>query len=138
MIGQLGVLGVLAAGRLATGQGAGAWTVTPPRATVGDTVWVERVVGAPVGWRVRAAPFEGGEAVEGLADPAIDRVGGGWRVRYALVAWVPGNRRVTLPPLWRLGPDGRADSLPGGAAELVLASVLPDTGGGPEPRPALA
>jgi hypothetical protein len=34
-----------------------------------------------------------------------------------------------------LGPDGRADSIPGGTAQFALVSVLPDTTS--EPKPAL-
>jgi hypothetical protein len=44
---------------------------------------------------------------------------------------------VTMPPVWRLGPDGSADSVPGGAATVRVVSVLPDTAGRPAPKPAL-
>src|SRR5205807_1860737 len=39
-----------------------------------------------------------------------------------------------LPPLWRIGPDGRTDSSAGGAASFAVASVLPDTLKAPDPR----
>ena len=58
----------------------------------------------------------------------------GWVVRYPVVAWSPGPHRVELPPIWRLGPDGRADSTTGGVATLSVASVLPDTLRRPEPK----
>src|SRR5205823_2239876 len=54
--------------------------------------------------------------------------------RYGVAVWTPGNHTLTLPPLWRLGPDGRSDSSAGGAASIVVASVIPDTLKGPDPR----
>jgi hypothetical protein len=42
-----------------------------------------------------------------------------------------------MPPLWRLGPDGTADSLPGGTASFRVASVIPDSVKTPAPQPAL-
>jgi hypothetical protein len=133
---RFAVLGVLASWRLATGSGevwGQDWVAIPPRATVGDTVWVERIVGAPVGWRVRADRFDATARVEPLADPTVERAAGGWRVRYAVAAWTPGGHAVTLPPIWLLAPDGRADSLAGGVARFELASVLPDTATAPQP-----
>jgi len=32
-----------------------------------------------------------------------------------------------MPPLWRLGPDGSADSIAGGTATVRVASVIPDS-----------
>lgn len=121
----------------------------PARPTVGDTIWIARLLDAPPGWRVRAGKLDaggggGGSDVEPLADPEVLRAGGGggaggggWVVRYSLVAWAPGRHTVTLPPLWKLGPDGTADSVAGGTVTLVLASVIPDSVTGPEPRPSL-
>lgn len=138
-------LGVLASWRLAAGQG-GDWVTLPARPTVGDTIWIARLVEAPPGWRVRAGRLEAGgggggsgSEIEPLADPEVLRAerGGGWLVRYAVVAWAPGSQTVMLPPLWKLGPDGATDSVPGGTVTLVLASVIPDTVAGPEPRPSL-
>src|SRR3989442_12936568 len=45
---------------------------------------------------------------------------------------------MTLPPVWRVGPDGRADSVAGGVAHFLVGSVIPDTVRGPQPRGALA
>src|SRR5439155_28308 len=45
---------------------------------------------------------------------------------------------LTLPPVWRLAPDGRADSVAGGVANFFVQSVIPDTIRGPQPRGALA
>jgi hypothetical protein len=132
MTAGLVLLGFVACWRLATGQGGG-WVATPSRATVGDTVWLARVVGAPVGWRVRADRLEASEWVEALADPSVELAARGWRIRYAVVAWAPGVHAVRLPPVWLLGPGGRADSIAGGTARLEIASVLPDTAASPQP-----
>src|SRR5207247_1656755 len=69
-----------------------------------------------------------------LGDPPVLRSPTGWVLRYPVVAWSPGPHRLELPPIWRLGPDGRADSTTGGAATLSVASVLPDTLRRPEPK----
>jgi hypothetical protein len=105
---------------------------------VGDTIWLQRVLAAPSGWRVRAGKLEVTGPVEPLGAPAVRRTEAGWLVRYAVVAWAPGSRSVALPPLWRLGPDGRADSLPGGTAAFTVRSVVPDTIPRPEPKGAMA
>jgi len=55
-------------------QGAsGGWTATPARPTVGDTVWLERQVVVPAGWRVRAGRLEATEVVESLGEPSVRR-----------------------------------------------------------------
>ncbi len=101
---------------------------------MGDTVWLERAVDAPPGWRVRAGKLEATAEIEPLGDPAVLRSSDGWLVRYPVVAWSPGAQRLELPPIWRLGPDGRADSTAGGVATFSVASVLPDTVPLPEPK----
>jgi hypothetical protein len=133
MIARLAVLGVLASGRLAPGQGD-AWEITPARPTVGDTIWLQRSISVPGGWQVRAGKLEPTAEIEPLGDPAVLRSPDGWVVRYPVVAWAPGTHRVALPPVWRLGPDGRADSLAGGAARIDVTSVLPDTTPAPQPK----
>ncbi|HEX4574153.1 MAG TPA: hypothetical protein VH158_03420 [Gemmatimonadales bacterium] len=122
----------LAWARVAVAQG-GPWVVTPARPTVGDTVWLERAIAVPPGWRVRAARLEVTADLEPLGDPAVLASATGWVVRYPVVAWTPGAHRLAVPPVWRLGPDGRADSTPGGTASVTVGSVLPDTAR-PEPR----
>jgi len=119
-------------------QQAGGWAAIPARPTVGDTIWLERTVAAPPGWRVRTAKLDPGPTTEPLGDPAVVRVAGAWTVRYPVVAWVPGVIAVDMPPLWRLGPDGTADSLAGGTATFRVASVIPDSVPAPAPQPALA
>ena len=111
----------------------GPWVASPARPTVGDTVWLSRQVTAPPGWRVRAGKLDAGEEIEPLSNPAVLRAVGGWVVRYAVVAWSPGAHEVALPPLWRLAPDGRTDSLPGGVARIEVRAVIPDSVAHPKP-----
>ena len=118
--------------------GSGGWTATPARPTVGDTVWLERQVVVPAGWRVRAGRLEATEVVGALGEPSVRRGREGWLVRYPIVAWTPGAHTLVLPPIWELRPDGRADSVSGGAAGFFVQSVIPDSVLGPEPRGALA
>src|SRR5207244_9907096 len=118
------VLSVVASWRRGTAQTA-TWSASPPGPTVGDTIWLERAIAVPTGWQVRAGKLDATEGVEPLADPAVLRSAGGWVVRYAVVAWKPGVHKLGLPPLWLLGPDGRADSTAGGTTGLSVASVIP-------------
>jgi hypothetical protein len=116
----------------------GGWTVAPSRASVGDTVWLERRFTLPAGWLVRPGKLQSSDDVEALADPVVTRRGGDWVVRYPVAAWAPGAHTVLLPSVWRLGPQAQADSVPGGTATFVLASVIPESVTAPVPRPALA
>jgi hypothetical protein len=59
-------------------------------------------------------------------------------LRYPVVAWTTGAHSIDLPPVWRLAPDGRTDSLPGGTAQFVVRSVIPDSVKQPQPRSAIA
>lgn len=115
-----------------------AWVAVTAQPTVGDTIWLARTVPAAPGWRVRVAKLDPGPLVEPLGDPVVVRAEGGWSVRYPVVAWAPGVLATDMPPLWRLGPDGSADSLPGGTATFRVASVIPDSVRAPAPRAALA
>jgi len=131
------VLAVTASWRCATGQGGG-WVASPSHPTVGDTVWLVRQITAPPGWRVRAGKLDDGEEVEPLGAPSVLRAVGGWLVRYPVVAWSPGPHQIALPPVWRLAPDGRTDSLPGGVAWLDVRGVIPDSVSHPAPQGAIA
>jgi len=133
----LAILGVVASWRRGTAQTA-TWTASPPAPTVGDTIWLERALAVPSGWQVRAGKLEATEAIEPLADPAVRRSPGGWVVRYAVVAWKPGAHKLALPPLWLLGPDGRADSTAGGTTSFGVTSVIPDSLRSPSPQGLLA
>jgi len=127
------------AARVTAAQGV-EWTATPAGPTVGDTVWLERVVNAPAGWRVRAGKFVPTSDVEPLADAGVLRANatGGWLVRYPVALWTPGGHTIALPPVWRLGPNGETDSLAGGHARVEVRSVIPDSVRQPEPRGAIA
>ncbi len=131
------LIGVLTPERQVSGQHDG-WMVQPARPTVGDTVWLERRFPLPAGWRLRPGRLAGSGVVEALGEPIMERSGADWIVRYPVTAWSPGPHAVTLPPVWRLGPDGQADSLAGGTAAFTLRSVIPDSVTAPTPRPGLA
>jgi hypothetical protein len=133
MTGRLGLGLALLGGSLAAQEPL--WTVRPAAPTVGDTVVVSRRVATPDGWRLRAGKFESTEAVDALAEPMVQRDSGGWEVTYLLVAWVPGQQVVGLPPVWRLGPDGATDSLGGADVTVRVRSVLGDD---PHPQPEAA
>jgi hypothetical protein len=133
----LGVLAALPPCRRAAGQGGG-WDAYPANPTVGDTIWLVRALTVPAGWQVRAGKLEPTEDVEPLTEPSVRGVAGAWVVRYALAAWKPGAHRLALPPIWRLGPDGGADSTAGGVATFSVASVIPDSVKNPTPQGALA
>src|SRR5437899_3360388 len=134
---RLVCLGIVASWRLATGQGGG-WSVTPAAPTVGDTIRLERAFPLRDGWQVRAGKLDATDAVEPLADAAVLRSADGWVVRYVVVAWKPGVHKLALPPLWLLGPDGRADSTAGGTTTFRVASVIPDSLRSPSPEGSLA
>ena len=135
-----GIFWAVVAGWVQGPPAAHVWTArsATAQATVGDTVWLERRFALPGGWRLRPGRLGSDDAVEALADPVVLRDGGEWVVRYPVAAWTPGPHTVTLPPVWRLGPDAQADSISGGTASFVLATVIPDSLKHPEPRPALA
>jgi hypothetical protein len=117
---------------------AGGWSAVPNAPTVGDTIRLERTIAAPAGWRVRAGRLPSGAVAEPLGDAVILATGsGGWMIRYDVVAWAPGEIALDMPQLWRLGPDGNADSLAGGTATFRVASVIPDTVRSPAPQPSL-
>lgn len=115
------------------------WTTRPAHPSVGDTVWIAGVVDAPAGWTVRPGALPADGDVAPLGDPLVRAAGGGrWDIEYPVAAWVTGDRTVTLPPVWRLGPGGAADSVPGGTVTFTVRSVLTaDTGTAAAPKPPL-
>ena len=116
---------------------AGAWTAAPSAPTVGDTIQLERAVTAPPGWRVRAGKLGSATVAEPLGDAVVLATANGWIVRYDVVAWTPGDVSLDMPAIWRLGPDGTADSLSGETAVFHVASVIPDSVRNPLPQPAI-
>lgn len=117
----------------------GGWTAAPRQPTVGDTIRLERAFAAPAGWRVRAGKLQSSTLAEPLGDAVVlaSATPGEWLVRYTIVAWRPGAVALDMPPVWRLGPDGTADSAAGGTAAFHVASVIPDSVKAPAPQPAL-
>ena len=115
------------------------WTAAPDQPTVGDTIRLERSISASPGWRIRAGQLAATAAAEPLGDALVLATANpnGWIVRYTVVAWTPGSITVEMPPVWRLGPDGAADSLAGGSATFRVASVIPDSVKSPAPQPSL-
>ena len=120
-------------------QAGDGWAVAPSRPTVGDTIRLERTVSALPGWRIRAGRLSSGSVAEPLSDAVVlaTSTPGQWVVRYAIVAWAPGPTTLEMPALWRLGPDGSVDSVPGGSATFRVASVIPDSVKSPGPQPAV-
>jgi Ca-activated chloride channel family protein len=104
---------------------------------VGDTVWLAREVRVPAGWHVRAGKLDESGAIGSLGDAGMLRAPDGWVIRYPVV-WTTGMHTVLLPPVWRLAPDGHTDSLPGGAVQVDVRSVIPDSVKQPQPRSAIA
>ena len=100
-----------------------------PGPTVGDTVWVTRIVRVPPGAVLRPAPWpDDAEAVvQPLGAPLTQRHGDSVEIRYPLVAWAPGEHRLEIPGPAILGPGAAADSLPAEPVTLFIASVLPDS-----------
>ncbi len=131
-LGVLLVLAVVPSWRRVVGQsGVGEWLTSPARPTVGDTIWLSREAVAPRGWRLRPGKLESTGQVEPLGDAAVLRAPGGWVIRYPVVVWSPGAHQVALPPVWRLAPDGRTDSLPGDSVahpepKAFLGPLRPD------------
>ncbi len=120
-------------------QAGDGWAVAPSRPTVGDTIRLERTVFALPGWRIRAGRLSSGSVAEPLSDAVVlaTSTSGQWVVRYTIVAWAPGPAALEMPALWRLGPDGSVDSVPGGSAMFRVASVIPDSVKSPGPQPAV-
>jgi hypothetical protein len=110
------------------------WVVSPDAPTVGDTIWLVRVVTLGADWRLKAGPFENQGDVAPLGDPLLASGTGGDTVRYPVVAWTAGPHRFRLPTLWLVGSGGRTDSLPGGTADVTVRSVLPSGGARPSPK----
>jgi hypothetical protein len=122
-VARSAVLSVALSWQVAAAQ-AGAWAVSPPRPTVGDTVWVARHVTVPAAWRVRAGKFEDADEVGSLGDAAVLRAPDGWVIRYPVVVWVTGGRTIAMPPggAWR---RMAAPTRSGGTVRLDVPASFP-------------
>lgn len=100
-----------------------------PAPTVGDTVWVARTVRVPPGAVLRPAPWpdDADAVVQPLGPPVLRRHGDSVDIRYALVAWAPGEHRLDIPGPALLGPGAATDSLPAQPVTLFIATVIPDS-----------
>jgi hypothetical protein len=95
--------------------------------TVGDTIWLERVVETPAGAEVHAAQWTPAEPMGLLGHPLIHRQGNQTVVSYPAVAWRAGKIQVDIPGPIVIRPDGTTDSLPVESRTLNIISVLPDS-----------
>jgi hypothetical protein len=111
-------------------QGGG-WTVRPPAPTVGDTVWIERVVPAPVGAVGRPRLLPGDDLVEPLRAPEVTAAAGGLVVRYTVAFFAPGRHAISMPALEVVHPDGEVELVLGDTALADVRAVLTDTAGPP-------
>jgi hypothetical protein len=93
--------------------------------TVGDTIWVRRLVAAPPGRAVRAAEWAPTDAVEVLGRPRVVMRGDSVEVAYPVTVWAPGAHVVRVPGPLVVGADGRVDSLPPATVTLTAGTVLP-------------
>lgn len=109
--------------------------------TVGDTVWLSRLVRVPPGYVVRAADWEPDEPVELLGRPQIVSRGDSAQISYPVVVWRPGRHLIEVPGPLLLGSGGTVDSLGGEPVHLAVRSVLPavprDSVLRPQPRAAV-
>lgn len=93
--------------------------------TVGDTVWITRVVAVPPDGAVRPSPWAPEGAVEALGPPRITPRGDSVEIAYPAVAWIAGQHAVQVPGPLLLLAGGGVDSLPAQQVTLTIASVLP-------------
>jgi hypothetical protein len=112
-----------------------------PAPTVGDTVWLSRIVALPPGHVVRAADWEPADPIEVLGHPRVVVTGDSAEIAYPVVVWQPGQLIIELPGPLLLGPGGTVDSLAGEKVRLDVRSVLPPVRGdsaiAPQPQAGL-
>ena len=96
-----------------------------PPPTVGDTVWVERVLGDVGGAVVRPQPWSLGALGEQLGPALVLQGARGVTVRYPLVLWYPGDHTLTMPGPVLVKRDGSSDTLKASTHKVSLQSVLP-------------
>src|SRR6185503_12150963 len=109
-----------------------------PAPTVGDTVWVARMVAVPAGATLRPADWDAPEPIERLGAPVVAARGDSTEVAYPIVVWRAGPLTVDIPGPLVLRAGGPIDSLPPLSVSLRIASVLPavpqDSVLAPQPR----
>src|SRR5207248_2930539 len=129
---------------LALLQGTGGWTAAPTAPTVGDTIWLSRLVAVDPAWRVRAGRLDATQDVEPLGDAVVVRAAGGWLVRYPVVMWTPRRHDLPAPaPITREADVADAHWLAAGEPKAVAARAAARlraavAGAVPEAHPALS
>lgn len=93
--------------------------------TVGDTVWIERVVGDLGTAILRPQPWALGSLGEQLGPAEVVQGARGGVVRYALVLWYPGDQVLSMPGPVLVRRDGSSDTLAVSAYRVRVLSVLP-------------
>ena len=93
--------------------------------TVGDTLWIRRMVAAPAGRAVRAAEWTPTGDIEVLGHARVVLRGDSAEVSYPVTLWAPGTQTIQVPGPLLVGGDGRVDSLPPATITLAARSVLP-------------
>jgi len=96
-----------------------------PAPTVGDTVWVERVLGTVGNAVVRPQLWSLGELGEQLGPAEVRQGARGTLVRYPLALWYPGDHLLTMPGPVLVRRDGSSDTLPASTHRISVLSVLP-------------
>ena len=108
-------------------QVQGAWIVTPPTVTVGDTVWIIRRVTTRANVQARIEPLVDDDAILQLSDPRASFAEGILGIQYTVAAFLPGTLAVAMPDAELLFPDGRSEFVAGDTAWIVVTSVLTDS-----------
>lgn len=93
--------------------------------TVGDTLWIERVVGATGGAVIRPQPWSLGELGQQLGPGVVVQGSEGTLVRYPIVIWYPGEHLLTMPGPVLVKRDGSSDTLAASTVRVRVTSVLP-------------
>lgn len=101
------------------------WMLQAGAPTVGDTVWISRMVGVPAGGAVRPSAWAPTGDVEALGPPRVTTRGDSVEIAYPAVAWLAGQHAVEVPGPLLLLAGGGVDSLPPHRVTLTIASVLP-------------
>ncbi len=99
------------------------WQVAQP--TVGDTVWIERVVSEAGRAVLRPQQWDLGAEGAQLGPPVMAHGAAGLSIRYPVVLWYPGERVLTMPGPVLVYPDGTSDTLPPSVHRVRVQSVLP-------------
>jgi len=93
--------------------------------TVGDTVWIERILNATGRSIVRPQQWDLGAEGAQLGPAMVSYGEGGTTVRYPVVLWYPGDRTLTMPGPVLVYPDGTSDTLAASVHRVRVLSVLP-------------